>query len=261
MPPRAADFDRLKQAKLAFLQAVRARASAEGRGPARDRLLTEIDELARRIQALAFHREYLVPAVVPLHVALEPARDRMQSWQDARISALEDEFFPDLNHPYFEWATKVEGDAGGGGADPGCTSCDDEECSGCESTITDEEREILGRPDFTPPQPRPESPGFAFHPDLFELRTEFLALLGERGFTWLTDFKSVDPMHDCFGLEVGGIADRRTADAILRTLQDRFPDWHYRHWWCKGCSEIEPGWVVVLHRDPEPRGRSWMEGR
>jgi hypothetical protein len=259
MTPRPADFDRLKQAKLAFLHAVRARASAEGHGSARDRLLIEIDDLVRRVQALAFKRVFLVPAVVPLAIALDPATHGIRNWEDIRISALEEEFFPDLNHPYYEWATKVEEEIGGGGADPGCTSCGDEECCG-ECTATEEELEILGEPDYAAPQPRPESASFAFHPDLFELRTELLAFLGERGFTWLTDFKSVDPLHDCYGLEVGGIADRTTADAILRTLQRRFRNWHYRHWWCKGSNEVEPGWVVVLHRDPEPRSRSWSDG-
>lgn len=66
---------------------------------------------------------------------------------------------------------------------------------------------------------------FRFAPELFETRVEVIAELSERGFDWLSHYSSVDPIHDCYGIEVCGIHDRDDARAIQRILMEMFPDW------------------------------------
>lgn len=66
---------------------------------------------------------------------------------------------------------------------------------------------------------------FRFSPELFEFRTDVISELSERGFDWLTHYSSVDPIHDCYGLEVCGIRERDDAESILNILTAMFPDW------------------------------------
>ncbi|MEZ6136465.1 MAG: hypothetical protein R3C53_16340 [Pirellulaceae bacterium] len=66
---------------------------------------------------------------------------------------------------------------------------------------------------------------FRFAPELFETRTDVIAELAERGFDWLSHYSSVDPIHDCYGIEVCGIHDQHDAAAILDILIELFPDW------------------------------------
>ena len=70
-----------------------------------------------------------------------------------------------------------------------------------------------------------ERDGFRFAPELFETRTDVIAELSDRGFDWLSHFSSVDPIHDCYGVEVCGIHDRDDAVAILDILIEMFPNW------------------------------------
>ena len=55
---------------------------------------------------------------------------------------------------------------------------------------------------------------FAFHPELFELRNEVLEALGSHGFAWLSEFASIDLLHDVYGLEVCGIRAEDDARSI-----------------------------------------------
>ena len=64
-----------------------------------------------------------------------------------------------------------------------------------------------------------------FAPELFETRTNVIAELTTRGFDWLSHYSSVDPIHDCYGIEVCGIRDADDARAILGILIEMFPDW------------------------------------
>lgn len=70
-----------------------------------------------------------------------------------------------------------------------------------------------------------ESNAFRFAPELFEFRTEVIEKLSESGFTWLTHFSSVDPLHDVYGIEVCGIPDQEDAIVIREVLMDLFPSW------------------------------------
>ena len=66
---------------------------------------------------------------------------------------------------------------------------------------------------------------FRFAPELFEIRTDVIAQLGERGFDWLSHYSAVDPVHDTYGIEVCGIHNRDDAVAIHDVLIELFPDW------------------------------------
>jgi hypothetical protein len=97
-----------------------------------------------------------------------------------------------------------------------------------------------------------------FHPELFELRNDVLALLQSAGITWLTDYSSVGLVHENFGIEVCGIRDAETVNSILLLLRPRFPDWVW-HYWHVNWQSREPGWVVVIQRDPEGRGADYSQ--
>jgi hypothetical protein len=70
-----------------------------------------------------------------------------------------------------------------------------------------------------------ERDGFRFAPELFQVRTDVIAELTNRGFDWLSHYSSVDPMHDVYGIEVCGIHRQEDASAILSILIGMFPHW------------------------------------
>ena len=92
---------------------------------------------------------------------------------------------------------------------------------------------------------------FAFYPELFELRTSALDALADGGFAWLADFGSVDLLHDVYGLEVCGITDEDSARAIEVVLRALFPAWPYVRCYLKDFGGRDPGWKVIIARDPE----------
>ena len=96
-----------------------------------------------------------------------------------------------------------------------------------------------------------------FHPELFELRNTVLEALAEHGFAWLSDFGSVDLVHDVYGLEVCGIRDETDARRIAELLRALFPAWRYTRRYYKDASTREPGWKVIISREPEDFGDRW----
>ena len=103
---------------------------------------------------------------------------------------------------------------------------------------------------------RPDSAEFAFHSELFESRELALAALSEAGYDWLRDFQSIDPIHDEYGLELGGIPRKRDLRAMAQVLQGTFPHWHHVHV-CFYESGREPGWSLAICLFPP---RSWAPG-
>ena len=98
---------------------------------------------------------------------------------------------------------------------------------------------------------------FAFHAELFELRADVLELLAEHGFAWLSDFASIDLAHDIYGIEVCGIREESDAQAIKQLLRKKFPSWRYSRMYSKDGSTREPGWKVIISRDPEDYSDKW----
>jgi hypothetical protein len=98
---------------------------------------------------------------------------------------------------------------------------------------------------------------FAFHPELFDLRNEVLELLTEHGLAWLSEFGSICPTHDIYGIEVCGIREESDAHSIEKLLRKKLSSWPYSHMYYKDCSAIEPGWKVIISRDPEDYRDKW----
>jgi hypothetical protein len=66
---------------------------------------------------------------------------------------------------------------------------------------------------------------FRFCPELFEERNRVMEALAAEGYSWLSHFSSVDPLHDTYGIEVCGIRDRDDALAIQKLLKKLYPQW------------------------------------
>ena len=90
---------------------------------------------------------------------------------------------------------------------------------------------------------------FRFEPELFDHRTRAMEALAGEGFEWFSHFSSVDILHDVFGLEVCGIERENDALKIESILHRVFRAWRYSHIGYKD-GERDPGWKVVIHRDP-----------
>jgi hypothetical protein len=99
---------------------------------------------------------------------------------------------------------------------------------------------------------------FAFHPELFELRNAVLEMLADEGFAWLSDFSSIDLLHDVYGVEVCGIREEADARAIGGLLRKMFPSWPFSRMYLKDGKTREPGWKVIISRDPEDLGDRWQ---
>jgi hypothetical protein len=95
----------------------------------------------------------------------------------------------------------------------------------------------------------PDGPGFVFHPELFEHRGRASALLEDAGYAWFSDYSSIEPVHEDYGLEICGIRDDRDVKPILDALQEGFPHWHH-HNYCQHEGGREPGWSVAISMFP-----------
>lgn len=91
---------------------------------------------------------------------------------------------------------------------------------------------------------------FRFFPELFEHRQDALSTLDDAGFYWLSDFSSVEVLHETFGIEVTGIPDEGSAREALSVLRSRFAQWRHVSLVHQDGGR-EPGWKVRLHRDEE----------
>lgn len=94
---------------------------------------------------------------------------------------------------------------------------------------------------------------FQFHPELFERRAEVMALLAEAGLEWFTDYSAVDLLHDNYGLEILGLKTESDAQRVQGIVQGRFPSWRFTRRYLRD-HKRDPGWKVVVHRDPEQAG-------
>jgi hypothetical protein len=119
--------------------------------------------------------------------------------------------------------------------------------AGASHELTPEEAQFIQRGAFASIPPAPGT----FHPELFDIRAQVIAKLATAGFLGMTDFSSVDLLHEEFGVEVSGILDLESAKKMQLLLCDLLPDWPYTsaHYIDYG---IEPGWVIEITRDPTP---------
>lgn len=90
---------------------------------------------------------------------------------------------------------------------------------------------------------------FAFHPELLEQRGKATTLLENAGFTWLSDYSSIDVLHSEYGLEVCGIREESNVTSIAEAMQNGFPQWHY-HGIVRKDYGAEVGWKFFIHMFP-----------
>jgi len=76
---------------------------------------------------------------------------------------------------------------------------------------------------------RPEEQEFQFHPKLFECKSRASGILDTAGFTWFTDYSSIDLLHEEFGLEICYIQEESNVKPIAESMRAEFPHWHYSH--------------------------------
>jgi hypothetical protein len=98
-----------------------------------------------------------------------------------------------------------------------------------------------------------DAQGFQFHPELFECKGRASEILDRAGFAWLSDYSSIDLLHDEFGLEVCGIHEERNVEPIAQAMRSGFPHWHYSHICYNECGR-EPGWKFALYMFPRSCG-------
>jgi hypothetical protein len=91
-----------------------------------------------------------------------------------------------------------------------------------------------------------EEDGFVFHPELFEERARASEALEESGIAWLSDYGSIDLLHEEYGLEVCGIHEKENMTRVAEAMQAAFPHWHFG---C-GCFKDygrEAGWKFKIY--------------
>jgi hypothetical protein len=101
-----------------------------------------------------------------------------------------------------------------------------------------------------------ERDAFSFFPDLLELCRSLVPELSTAGYEMMSDFSSVDAMHDVYGIEVCGINDPDVALEITRLLLGRFPGWN-AGWLHRPDGSSSQGWVARIQRDRDNVPEYW----
>lgn len=90
---------------------------------------------------------------------------------------------------------------------------------------------------------------FAFHTELLEQRGKAAWILENAGFFWLSDYSSIDVLHNEYGLEVCGIREESNVAPITEAMQNGFPQWHY-HGIVRKDYGADVGWKILIHMFP-----------
>ena len=91
----------------------------------------------------------------------------------------------------------------------------------------------------------------AFHPELFECKSRASAILDTVGFTWLSDYSSIDILHEEFGLEVCGVREESNLETMAHAMRAEFPHWHYSQVYHKPAGR-DSGWTLAVYMLPRP---------
>ena len=101
--------------------------------------------------------------------------------------------------------------------------------------------------------------GFSFHGELFEERDRATKALETSGWHWMSDYGSIEIDHHLYGIRVCGIRTAEGARGIESVMRRTFRRWRFGGTHLRGDGR-EPGWRVLVHRDPERRGKEpWAE--
>jgi len=105
-----------------------------------------------------------------------------------------------------------------------------------------------------------EERDFEFYPELFEHRARASELLEEAGYTWFSDYSSIDLLNEEYGLEICGIQHERNIRPMAEALQRGFPHWHHQRV-CLHDQGREEGWTLSLCMFPSRSCNSgWYDG-
>lgn len=96
-----------------------------------------------------------------------------------------------------------------------------------------------------------ETEDFEFYPELFEHRGRASELLEAAGYTWFSDYSSIDLLHEEYGLEICGVQNEQDVKPIAEALQRGFPHWHHHKICLHDCGR-DPGWAVSICMFPSP---------
>ena len=105
-----------------------------------------------------------------------------------------------------------------------------------------------------------ETEDFEFYPELFEHRSRASELLEAAGYTWFSDFSSIDLLHEEYGLEICGVQNEEDVKPIMEALQEGFPHWHHQKVCLHDCGR-DPGWAVSFCMLPSRScNPEWYDG-
>jgi murein DD-endopeptidase MepM/ murein hydrolase activator NlpD len=97
---------------------------------------------------------------------------------------------------------------------------------------------------------------FAFSAELLTLAENLAMDLASAGYDRMSEYSSIDPMHDVHGLEVCGIRSPEVAMDITRFLLRRFPGWN-AGWLHAPEDSSTQQWVASVRRDRELTMEYW----
>jgi Peptidase family M23 len=96
----------------------------------------------------------------------------------------------------------------------------------------------------------------AYRPQLLELSRNLNCELTAAGYDLMSDYSSVEALHDVYGLEVCGVRSPDVALDIVRLLLRRFPGWNAA-WFGPPDGSAAQEWVVQVQRDRDPLPEYW----
>lgn len=96
----------------------------------------------------------------------------------------------------------------------------------------------------------------AYRPELLELGRDVVSELSAAGYEALSDYSSVEPLHDVHGLEVCGVRNTEATLDIVRLLLRLFPGWNAQ-WFGPPDGWRAEEWVARVQRDRDPVPESW----
>ncbi|WP_425395603.1 M23 family metallopeptidase [Aeoliella sp.] len=96
----------------------------------------------------------------------------------------------------------------------------------------------------------------AFSPELLQLARDVAELLAAAGFDSVSNYSSIDALHDVHGLEVCGISCADDTLEITRLLLRQFPGWN-AGWIHAPDDSSSQGWVASIQRDRDATDEYW----
>jgi len=104
--------------------------------------------------------------------------------------------------------------------------------------------------------PKWECDPAAYRPELLELCQDLASELSVAGYELVSDYSSVEALHDVYGLEVCGVCSPEATLDIVRLLPRRFTGWN-AGWFGAPHGSTSQGWVARIQRDRDAVPEYW----